>query len=263
MRGIHVRRSRSGQGRVMIGGAVLLAIVLFASCSETGSSAPSGDAGSASSDVRILNDCPELPCQGPLEPGDYRWQYRSTPNEPTIAFTIPSPGWTWYYSGSFRIVADESPTIHGLYSPDGIYFLRDPAIAARDCEEAAAPGIGRSVEDLVAWLEAAPGLVVGEPTPITIGGLDGMQLDLQIDPAWKRTCFFSERLPAVPLIFRGAELGGYHSVMLPDMSMRWFVLDSEDGVIIVDIEDGPDGLAHDELLRTGSEMVGSLVFSEA
>jgi hypothetical protein len=34
------------------------------------------------------------------------------------------------------------------------------------------------VDDLVAWLKAAPGLAVGEPTPVTVGGLDGVQLDL-------------------------------------------------------------------------------------
>lgn len=35
--------------------------------------------------------------------------------------------------------------------------------------------------DLAAWLETAPGLVVTEPTPVTVG-LEGMQLDLRIDP---------------------------------------------------------------------------------
>ena len=84
--------------------------------------------------------------------------------------------------------------------------------------------------------------------------------DLQLDPAWKRSCFFSEELPAVPLIFRGAELGGYHLTMLPDQSMRWYILESDDGVIVIDLDDSPDGLSHDELLRTGGEIVDSLAF---
>ena len=247
----------------MIAAAVLLAMVLLASCSETGSDKPSSDGGSVSTGVRILNDCPDLPCQGPLHPGDYRWEYSSTPNEPTIAFTVPSSGWTWYYSGHFRIVADESPTNEGLYGSDAIYFLPKPAIANRDCQESAQQGVGQSVTDLVAWLEVAPGLAVSEPTPVTVGGLDGVQLDLQLDPAWKRPCFFSEGLPAVPLIFRGAELGGYHLTMLPDQSMRWYILESDDGVILIDIDDGPDGLSRDELLRAGGEIVDSLTFSEA
>ena len=100
-----------------------------------------------------------------------------------------------------------------------------------------------------------------DPTPVTIGGLDGEQLDLQLDPRWKRTCFWSNKLPAVPLIFRGTAIGGYNLALLPDASMRWYVLDSPDGVIVVDIEDGPGGVSHDELLQTGGEIVQSLSFS--
>jgi hypothetical protein len=263
MRGIRVRRSRSGQGRITIGGAVLLAISLLASCSEAGSNASSSDAGSASTDVRILDDCPELPCQGPLEPGEYRWTF----SDPTINFTIHSPGWTWRFGGGgFELIADETPPpVHqGLYVPDGIYLMHDPTIASQDCEESSEPGVGRSVSDLVAWLETAPGLVVSDPTPVTVGGLEGMRLDIEIDPGWKRTCFFSEPLPAVPLIFNGAApLGGYHWAILPDVSLRWFILDSEDGIIIVNVEDDPGRLSHDDLIDTATPIVESFAFSAA
>jgi hypothetical protein len=241
--------------------SLALAVFFSVACTSTEPRSPAPSDPSTPPSARILNDCPELPCQGPLEPGAYRWEYRSTPNEPTIAFTVPSPGWTWYYSGSFRIVSDSSPTIHDLYVADGIYFLRDPAIAAQDCEETEEPGVGRSVDDLVGWLETAPGLAVSEPAPVTVGGLDGMQLDLRIDPAWMRPCFFSEGRPAVPLVFSGAEFGGYNWTMLPGMRLRWFILDSADGVIIVDLEDNPGGLSHRELLHTGTEIVDSMVFS--
>jgi hypothetical protein len=45
--------------------------------------------------------------------------------------------------------------------------------------------------------------------------------------------------------------------------MRWFILDSEDGVIIVDLEDDPGGLAHDDLVQTGGQIVDSFVFSSS
>lgn len=242
-----------------------LAVALFMTVGCTTKEDPPVETPSPSTatNVQVLDDCPELPCQGPLDPGEYRWEYGSTPDEPTIAFTIPSPGWTWYYSGGFRIVADESASVEGLYIPDGIYFLRDPTIASRDCEDSSEAGVGRSVSDLVEWLETAPGLVVSEPIPVTVGGLEGMQVDIELDPAWKRTCFFSEDLPTVPLIFSGAEFGGYHWAIVPEQSTRWSILDSEDGVIIVALEDDPGGLPHDELLETGGEIVDSLVFSSA
>ena len=209
-------------------------------------------------DVLAASDCPELTCQGLLEPG----VFRSTVLDPPISFEVTEPGWTWDYSaGNFRIMAD--PSHEELYSPDGIYFLRGPVIASQDCEETEEPGVGRSVKDLVAWLEAAPGLAVTDPTPVTIGGLDGMVLDLQLDRGWSRPCFWSENMPAVPLIFHGAAVGGYHWAMLPDMSLRWYLLDSVDGVIVIDIEDGPGGLGHGDMLRTGTEIIESLTFSSA
>ena len=111
--------------------------------------------------VQILDDCPTLPCEGPLEPGAYRWTY----SEPTIDFEIPSPGWKWHFSGGgLHFIVDDTsgPKIEGLYVPDGVYMLYDPTIASRDCEDSSEPGVGRSLSDLVAWLGSAPGLVVSE-----------------------------------------------------------------------------------------------------
>ena len=233
-----------------------VALVVSAACTSTADPPTSPvTSSSPSPEVNILDDCPTLPCDGPLEPGDYRWTY----SDPTIDFTIPSPGWTWSYSGGFGIVTGEK--VEGMDITDGIYFLHDPTIATRDCEDSSEPGIGRSVGDLVAWFETAPGLVVSEPAPVTVGGFEGMQLDIEIDPEWKRPCFFSDGVPAVPLIFNGAEVGGYQWTIVPDQSLRWSILDSEDGVIIVGLAEDPGDLPHEEFLQTGGEIVDSLVFS--
>jgi hypothetical protein len=241
--------------------AVALFITVACTSTEDPPASPVTSGSSTAPEVSILDDCPTLPCQGPLEPGRYRWTF----SDPTIDFTIESPGWTWRYGGGgFELIADDTPPPRhqGLYVPDGIYLMHDPTIASRDCDESSEPGVGRSVGDLVVWLGSAPGLAVTEPTPVTVGGIEGMQLDIEIDPEWKRTCPFSEKLPAVPLIFNGAApLGGYHWAIVPEQSLRWSILDSEDGVIIVNLEDDPGGLAHDELLRSGGDIVNSLVFS--
>ena len=239
--------------RAIFGTAMFVAVA----CSPAEDPPRVAPTGHTTSGPRILSDCPVLPCQGPLEPGEYRWTF----SEPTIDFEIPTPEWTWYYSGGFRIVTGGSATVEGLYIPDGVYFLHDPAIASQDCQETEEPGVGRSVDDLVTWLEAAPGLDVSEPTPVTVGGLEGMQLDLRIDPTWKRTCFFSEGKPVVPLIYNGARLGGYNFAIVRGQSLRWHILETGDGVLIVNIEDDPGGLPHGELLETGGEIVASLEFS--
>jgi hypothetical protein len=82
-------------------GWVSLAVMLFVSVACSSTADPPGSpvtSSTTSPDVSILDDCPTLPCDGPLEPGEYRWTY----SDPTIDFTIPSPGWTWSYSGGCR-----------------------------------------------------------------------------------------------------------------------------------------------------------------
>lgn len=242
--------------------AMALSVLFFVACSQEsdGSSAPSS-AGltPASSDVHILaaSDCHEYSCEGPLEPG----RYRATYSTPSFEFEITSPGWTWVYSGSFVMVADPTGATEGPIGPDGIYFLRKPSIASRDCGESPEPDVGRSVDDLLAALEVTPGLTLTEPMAVTIGGVDGVQIDLEVDPAWKQTCVFSEGLPAVPLIIRGTDIGGYHWAIVRGQWMRWYILDTGEDVMIVDVEDGPEGLSRDELLQSTDEILASLEFS--
>ena len=244
--------------RAMVRMALALMMLGMGGCTSTdGTSDPPGTA-PVPSGVRTLSfaGCKQAQCDEPLDPG----RYRATFNGLTLEFEIPSEGWISHRYYNFRLIASEHPT-EGIYSSDSINFLIDPAIATRDCEDTEDPSIGRSVDDLVGWLVDAPGLVVSEPIPVAVGGLRGMQLDLELDPTWKRPCFWSEGLPAVPLVDHEAKNGAYNSAMVPDVSMRWYVLDTDDGVLIIDIDDGPNDLPHEELLRTGTEIVDSFVFS--
>ena len=240
--------------------SVVLALVLvgMAACtSADGTPEPTGT-GQASPGVRTLSfaGCRVTQCDEPLEPGRYRATFYGL----TLEFEIPSEGWISHSYYNFRLIASEHPT-EGIYSSDSITFLDDPAIATRDCEDSEDPSIGRSVDDLVGWLEDAPGLVVSEPIPVDVGGLQGMQLDLEIDPTWKRTCFWSEELPAVPLVQHEAVNGAYNVAMVPNVSMRWYVLDTGDDAMIIDIDDGPNDLPHEEMFRTSTAIVDSFVFS--
>jgi hypothetical protein len=239
---------------------VALVLIFSTACTADEKESPATTIVPTSQSVRVLSatDCPDFSCDGPLEPG----QYRATYYDPTIAFEIRSPGWAWSYVGNFVISADDSP-VEEPYDSDGIYFFLDPAIASQDCEDGTEPGVGRSVDDLATWLGAAPGLAVSEPTAVSVGGLDGVQLDIELEPTWKKTCFWSSGLPAMPLVFSPAEVVGYNWGIVSDMSMRWYILDTGDSVMIVDIEDDPGGLSHDDLMRTGDEIVDSMTLSSA
>ena len=74
---------------------VAAAVVFLAAACSTEDPAVDMSTSPSVTNVQILDDCPELPCQGPLEPGEYRWTF----SDPTIDFEIPTAGWTWRYGG--------------------------------------------------------------------------------------------------------------------------------------------------------------------
>jgi len=238
---------------------VSIAVVQLLSVACSSQEDPPAETASVSSppEVHVLaeSDCPHYDCQGSLEPG----QYRATYFDPAMAFEITTPGWTWSYTGSLQMFASDEAA-EG-YGADVINFFLDPVIAAQDCKDGPEPGVERSVDDLVAWLEAAPGLTTSDRTSVTVGGLNGVRVDLQVAPEWTKDCFYSDGKPVVPLIYSSAFPGGYNWAIGPPTSMRWYVLGAGNRVLIVDIEDNPKGLARDELFRSGTEIVESFAFS--
>jgi hypothetical protein len=253
---------RSGSGRwsfVAVG--VALVVLITASCSSPTHPAPAEPKGS--DEVVTISSCETIPCQGTLGPGTYRTAFYDQYGEltyPVINFTTPDRGWTWYYSGNLRIVLDDTPT-EGLYSSEGIYFLLHPSAAATSCEEVPEPGVGRSVEELADWLGQLPGLAITGRRPVTIGGLRGVRLDLALNPAWSETCPWSEGMPAVPLIVRAADFGGYHYALIPGNSMRWFLLPWEGGTMVIDIDNSKGGMTAEALIEAATPIVRSLEFS--
>ena len=68
----------------------------------------------------------------------------------------------------------------------------------------------------------------------------------------------------MPLIFNGsAPVGGYHWAIVPDQSLRWSILDSEEWGLIVDLEDDPAAFRTTSCSRPAAEIVDSFVFSYA
>lgn len=115
---------------------------------------------------------------------------------PTLTMTIPD-GWiTDGGSGSFLGLVPEADENAPVAFLDVFLNL---SVAAEDCAEAAEPDIGSTASDIVGALAARPGLSVSEPVPVTIGGLSGGQIDLELARGWTGTCPAVEG-PFVPLV---------------------------------------------------------------
>lgn len=104
-----------------------------------------------------------------------------------------------------------------------LYVLPNLEVAAEGCEEASEPGIGLTASDIVGALAARPGLTIGGPEPVHIGGLSGQQIDLSLEPGWTETCP-GDRTPFVSLVYSP---GFVWWGAAPDERFRIIVLDVE------------------------------------
>jgi hypothetical protein len=105
------------------------------------------------------------PVEKALRPGEYR----SVKFEPPLSFRV-GKGW---WSGE-----QELPDFMQLASQERTAYLRFANI-----EEVYKPGTQDVVEapqDLVGWLQDHPDLKSGKPEPITVGGVEGVQIDLLV-----------------------------------------------------------------------------------
>lgn len=213
--------------------AVSLAVVLAAGCASGGSATPS-------------------PAARQVLPAG---SYRSTAFSPAVSFTLPE-GW---------LIAEESPDYLALQPATsdsvGIFIFRSPGAASQqaDCPTTALPDVGPLAKDLVDWIGARPGLRIGTPKSVALGGLVGFELDVAIVDGWTASCPFANGLPTVPL-FVGKSSG-----------LRWVIAGSErllltvldlpgSGTVVVDV-DAFEGTLFDEFLPAAAPIVKSLRFA--
>jgi hypothetical protein len=181
--------------------------------------------------------------------------HTSSAFRPPITYTLPD-GW---------LIADDSADYFALepVASDaiGIRVFRSPRAASQDpaCPLTAAPGVGTAARDLVDWIMARPGLVAGDPVPVTMGGLAGLSVDLAIVAGWKPSCPFANSVPTVAL-FVGTTDTSFRWVVAGSERLRLTVLDVPgSGTVVVDI-DAFDGSLMDGLLPAAAPILGTLKF---
>ena len=112
-----------------------------------------------------------------------------------VSYTVPE-GW--------KVKEDLPETFLLHHLPDAsasqpstdtfIFLLAQPRMAADFAAGAIcgptgeAPGVGPSVDDIVAGIKARPGVVSTSPAAVTIGGFAGQLLDLRLAPSWIGGC---------------------------------------------------------------------------
>ena len=181
--------------------------------------------------------------------------YTSSAFQPAVTFTVPD-GWAK--------PVDTAPYLQLIPAGSdvlGIHLFRAAVAASQDpaCPATPEPGVGTTSTDLVAWLRARPGLVVGTPVMATVGGLRGVSIDVAIKNGWTTSCPFAGGSPTVPLIT--SRTAAYHWVIVGNERLRFYVLDlPAGGTVTVDV-DAYDGTQYDSLIRSATPIVRSMQFA--
>ena len=188
-----------------------------------------------------LMDCPATDdnCLGVLDAGTYKSQFITPRLNPGAAwspvfggvtYTVPD-GWanSADWPEGFELVpATEVKPATEADRRRNIGLFTQPTAMSQDkpCADTVQPGVTRTVDALATWLGTVPGLVTTAPTAITIDGHPGKMLDLQLDPAWTKTCEGdSEQLPIVTFLNPGIAVAA-------DQRNRVILLDLGDGDVI-------------------------------
>ena len=185
-----------------------------------------------------LAGCPNELCLAELDAGTYQSQYivprldagaAWEPDFGGLTYTVPE-GWANSNDGpeSFELVpASEMPPVAETDRRRNIGVFTQPTAMTQDrpCSDQIEPGVGRTVDDLVAWLGTVNGLVTTAPTPITIDGHPGQWLDLRRNPTWTKTCEGSGAEALVTFLNPGIAVGD-------DQRVRLILLDLGDGDVV-------------------------------
>ena len=189
-----------------------------------------------------------------------------------LSYTVPE-GWKVKEDqpSSFLLhrLGDASPSP----STDSmIAFIVQPGLAADSLPDGApcgpfsdAPGVGHSVEDLVAAITARPGVVSTRPLPVKVGGYSGQMLDLHLAPVWTRGCQAPDGpFVGVPILLQSGSGTGPAIGISRDHPVRLILLDLTQGrtMAITIFDPEPSTSAQfDEKIAVAMPVVESFEFS--
>ena len=163
--------------------------------------------------------------------------------QPQLSFTVQR-GWT------NTLDTARTYTIHYNFTRGHhMQVLSQVAIPEQNasCTRVLKAGVGNTVADWVEFLTTHPGLETTTPEAISLGGYDGMQLDLHVAADWTETCPNSIG-PAVVLMTQSGPPAVVRKIDDQQVTVR--IIHVEGETVIVYLESSPDA---DELAALNQE----------
>ena len=189
-------------------------------------------------------DCPNpegMLCLGALTAGK---SYTTQVMSPTITYSVPVNGWFNYEdtSGNFLLVPPGSdlPGVNagtsdfiGVYTSIGASRFTDPP----ECPDVEfVPAVPTTPAAMAAWMAAQVQLKVTKPRAASVGGLDGLMLDVRLADPEPEVCSAPD-LASVFLLFSGYSPSSLDHGVIPAMTMRLILLKNGDDLTVIEIDD--------------------------
>jgi hypothetical protein len=216
-------------------------------------------------------------CLGDVDAGTYASQF-VTPRlaagaswEPVfgaLTYTVPD-GWAnsadWPTTFTLTPSIDYVPPAAGgtAETYHGIYVFTDPAISSQDlaCSASEQRGVGRSVDEMIAFIKTQKSLRVGDPSPIVIDGHQGQYLDLSLSPTWNKACPDANGVLSAPVLREAGNVNGWDWRMSAPEKWRLILLDLGGGkVVTIILDDSSSPSRFDDLVAQAMPIVESFTF---
>jgi hypothetical protein len=243
-----------------VGVAVLVVGSSAVSAGSTLASTPSESGGGTSMPESGASEgCPSPhggDCLGELGAGTYSTSVFA----PSITYTVPD-GWTNLEDlpGNFLLVRLADPVVDPQFELQNFFGIyRDVLAPMQTCDEGADPSVGMSAREFTAWLAGLPELVSTDPEPVSVGGLDGYVVDVT---SGEMDTWCPELPPIVPVLVGGG-VSSLHHVVFEGATERIYVLDYEDGNVVIEVGQVPGETSFEEYVEAVQPIIDSLWFGD-
>jgi hypothetical protein len=191
-------------------------------------------------------------CSGLLPTGEH------TSGSFSVPFTFTTPeGWVNRVDIPRAYKMD---TAAGITTP--ILVMSKVAIAEQtpECGPTAKAGAGNSVQDIVDFLVAHPGLDTTDPVPVEVGGYKGQSIVLGVASTWTATC--PDHTGPFVLLLTDTEVPAGRALGYEEIQRaRWDILDVNGETVIVERAGNSFGSSFDGAAAAAQPIIDSIRFT--
>jgi hypothetical protein len=242
--------------------AIAACVLLLAACGSTGpstSTASSGPAATLAHPTVIPTRCPNpeigmgQECLGPIDAGTYTTELFS----PTLTYTVPA-GWANLEDmpGNFLLLPPGS-TLAGVNPGTSDYLgVYTSVVAPELCTGQADLGVSGTFDGLVGWLEADPAIALANEHDVTVGGLDGVVMDISMKDPRGDGC----REGVWGDIYVGRNPSSLVHAVGEDYPIRVYLLHNGDRSLAIEVADARGGSDYPDWIAAATPVIESFVF---